>query len=216
MNRLDTQKRAQILGMMVEGMALRAISRMTGASKNTIAKLLTDAGQACYEYQDRTLRNLQSKRLQLDEIWSFVGAKEKNVPQARKGYGRGDVWTWTAIDADSKLIASWMVGDRSGDTGRMFVCDLAKRLANRVQVTTDGHRAYLEAVEAGFGADVDYAMLVKIYGQTTEGRSGTARRRSSGRKPSAAPATPTRPTSARHTRSVATSLSAWGCAASLA
>jgi IS1 family transposase len=171
MNRLTTEKRAQILGMMVEGMAIRAISRLTGASKNTIAKLLVDAGQACSEYQDRTLRNLPSKRLQLDEIWSFVYAKQKNVADAkRKDLAWGDVWTWTAIDADSKLIASWMVGDRSGDTAKVFVCDLAKRLASRVQVTTDGHRAYVEAVEAAFGADVDYAQLIKIYGQTDEGQ----------------------------------------------
>jgi IS1 family transposase len=170
MNRLSTQDRAQILGMMVEGVSIRAIARLTGASKNTIVKLLVDAGQACSEYQDRTLRDLKSKRLQLDEIWSFIGMKERNVPDSRKGMGVGDIWTWTAIDADSKLIASWMVGDRSGDTARVFVCDLAKRLANRVQITTDGHRAYMEAVEAGFGAAVDYAMLVKIYGQTAEGQ----------------------------------------------
>lgn len=170
MNKLPLEKRAQILGMMVEGMALRAISRLTGASKNTIAKLLVDAGRACSEYQDRTLRNLPSKRLQLDEIWSFIGAKERNVPQDRKGFGRGDVWTWTAIDADNKLIASWMVGDRSGDTACRFVCDLSTRLASRVQITTDGHRAYVEGVEAGFGVDVDYAMLVNIYGQTVEGQ----------------------------------------------
>jgi IS1 family transposase len=170
MNKLPPEKRAQILGMMVEGVSIRAIARLTGASKNTIVKLLVDAGQACSEYQDRTLRDLRSKRLQLDEIWSFIGAKERNVPQDQKGMGRGDIWTWTAIDADSKLIASWMVGDRSGDTARVFVCDLAKRVANRVQITTDGHRAYVEAVEAGFGAAVDYAMLVKIYGQTAEGQ----------------------------------------------
>jgi len=153
--------------MMVEGMALRAISRLTGASKNTIAKLLVDAGKACSEYQDHALRGLGSKRLQLDEIWSFVSSKERNVPQEmKKGMGRDDIWTWTAIDADSKLIASWMVGDRSGETACIFVCDLAKRLANRVQITTDGHRAYVEAVEAGFGADVDYAQL----GQSDEGQ----------------------------------------------
>lgn len=170
MNRLPLERRAQILSMMVEGVSIRAISRMTGASKNTIVKLLVSAGRAFSEYQDKALCNLACKRLQLDEIWSFVGMKERNVPQEKKGMGVGDIWTWTAIDADTKLIASWMVGDRSGDTAKIFVCDLAKRLANRVQVTTDGHRAYLEAVEAGFGADVDYAQLVKIYGQTIEGQ----------------------------------------------
>ena len=163
MNKLPLEKRAQILGMMVEGMAIRAISRMTGASKNTIVKLLADAGAACSAYQDEHVRGLKSKRLQLDEIWSFVGAKEKNVPKDQKGQGRGDVWTWTALDADTKLIASWMVGDRSADTGREFVCDLASRLTNRVQITTDGHKAYLESMEEGFGGAVDYAVLEKIY-----------------------------------------------------
>ena len=170
MNRLTTEKRAQILGMMVEGMIIRAISRLTGPSKNTVVKLLIDAGQACSEYQDRMLRHLPCKRLQLDEIWSFVGMKERNVPVERKGTGVGDIWTWTALDADTKLIASWVVGDRSGETARVFVCDLAKRLANRTQITTDGHRAYLESIEAGFGSDVDYAMLIKLYGQTEEGQ----------------------------------------------
>jgi IS1 family transposase len=149
---------------------MRSASRIADVSLHTVEKLLEDAGLACSEYQDKTLRNLTCKRLQLDEIWAFVGMKQRNVPQERKGTGVGDVWTWTAIDADTKLIASWMVGDRSADTGRVFVCDLAKRLANRVQITTDGHRAYLESVEAGFGAGVDYAQLVKIYGQTVEGQ----------------------------------------------
>ncbi len=170
MNKLTTEKRAQILGLMVEGMSIRAISRTTGTSKNTIVKLLRDAGRACSDYQDKHLRGLTCQRLQLDEIWSFVGCKERNVPTELKGSGIGDVWTWTAIDADTKLIASWMVGDRSGDTAKLFVCDLSSRLANRVQITTDGHKAYIEAVEAGFGAAVDYAMLVKIFGQTPEGQ----------------------------------------------
>lgn len=171
MNRLSTEKRAQIIGMMVEGVSIRSISRLTGASKNTIVKLLADAGQACLDYQDKTFHNLSCKRLQLDEIWSFVGMKEKNVPGHLKGNGAvGDVWTWTAIDADTKLIPSWMVGDRSGDTASAFVCDLAKRLAGRVQLTTDGLKAYVEAVEKGFGKDVDYATLVKLYGHTTEGQ----------------------------------------------
>jgi len=165
MNRLTTEKRAEILGLMVEGMAIRAISRMTGASKNTIAKLLIDAGQACSEYQDRAMRELPCKRLQLDEIWSFVGAKEKNVPAERKGLGVGDVWTWTAIDADTKLVPSWFVGNRDADHANAFVMDLKGRLGNRVQITSDGHRPYLQAVESAFGKDVDYAMLVKIYGQ---------------------------------------------------
>lgn len=171
MNKLTSQKRAQILGMMVEGVSIRAISRMTGASKNTIVKLLADAGRACSEYQDKALRNLPCKRLQVDEIWSFVYAKARNVPEHLKGDpGVGDVWTWTAIDAETKLIPSWFVGSRDGEAAKRFICDLAHRLANRVQLTSDGHKAYIEAVEAGFGNDVDYAMLVKIYGQGPEGQ----------------------------------------------
>ncbi len=171
MNRLSIEKRAHILGLMVEGISIRSISRLTGASKNTIVNLLVDAGQACLSFQDRTLRDLPSKRLQLDEIWSFVYAKATNVEKAKAAPEiAGDIWTWTAIDANTKLIASWMVGDRSGDTARVFVCDLASRLANRVQITTDGHKAYLDAVDSAFGIDVDYAMLIKLYGQTEEGQ----------------------------------------------
>jgi IS1 family transposase len=169
-NKLPNEKRAQILGMMVEGMSIRAISRMTGASKNTLTKLLVEAGETFAAYHDENVRNLPCKRLQLDEIWSFVGCKEKNATPDKKLEGQGDIWTWTAIDADTKLIASWMIGDRSAETGTMFTCDLQSRLANRVQITTDGHRAYLQAMDAAFGEDVDYAMLTKIYGGTTEGQ----------------------------------------------
>jgi IS1 family transposase len=165
MNKLAISKRAQILGMMVEGVSIRAISRMTGASKNTVVKLLADAGNACLDYQDRALRNLPSKRIQADEIWSFVYAKQKNVPQEKRGeFGYGDVWTWTAIDADTKLIVSWYLGRRDGDAAYAFMNDLAGRLSNRVQLTTDGHRAYLDAVDGAFARDIDYAMLVKLYG----------------------------------------------------
>lgn len=170
MNTLSTQKRAQILGMMVEGMSIRAISRLTGASKNTLAKLLVDAGEIFSNYHDEHVRNLPCKRLQLDEIWSFVGCKEKNATPEMKAQGMGDTWTWTAICADTKLIASWFIGDRDAETGTMFTCDLASRLANRVQITSDGHRAYLEAMDAAFGDEVDYSMLVKIYGQAVEGQ----------------------------------------------
>lgn len=164
MNRLPREKRAQILGMMVEGMSIRSISRMTGASKNTIAKLLNGAGVAFSDYQDENVRNLSCGRIQLDEIWSFVYAKAKNVPCAVAAPEiAGDVWTWTAIDADTKLIASWMVGDRSGETACRFVSDVASRLKHRVQITTDGHRPYLQAIEEAFGHDTDYAMLEKIY-----------------------------------------------------
>ena len=168
MNKLPSAKRAQILTMMVEGVSIRAISRMTGASKNTIVKLLADAGQACAEYQDKNLRGLTCKRLQVDEIWSFVYAKDKNVPEAKKGEA-GSVWTWTAIDADTKLIPSFFVGGRDAYAANVFMRDLSGRLANRVQLTSDGHKAYLDAVERAFGSEIDYAMLVKHYGPAPEG-----------------------------------------------
>lgn len=144
MSKLSTEDRAQIIGLTVEDMAIRAISRLTGANKNTIVKLLRDAGTACSEYQDKALRNLSCKRLQLDEIWSFVYAKEKNAPQGMKDAGTAtDVWTWTAIDADTKLIPSWYVGSRDTEAAREFIDDLAARLANRVQITTDGYKPYI-------------------------------------------------------------------------
>jgi IS1 family transposase len=166
MNKLSTERRAHILGMMVEGNSIRAIVRMTGASKNTIVKLLEDAGEAFSAYQDRAFRDLPCKRIQLDEIWAFCYAKQRNVMFAKNAPEEaGDLWTWVALDADTKLVPSWRIGDRSGATAIEFVCDLSKRLANRVQVTSDGHRAYLETIEAGFGADVDYAQLIKLYGE---------------------------------------------------
>ena len=165
MNKLTSAKRAEILGMMVEGMSLRAIARLTGASKNTIVKLLEDAGEAFSDYQDRHLRNLTCKRIQVDEIWAFCYAKQKNVETAKAPPAdAGDLWTWTAIDADTKLIPSFYVGRRDSDAAHLFISDLAGRLTSRVQLTSDGHKPYLEAVEASFGADIDYAMLVKIYG----------------------------------------------------
>jgi IS1 family transposase len=165
MNKLSRTDRAQILGLMVEGMSMRAISRITGASKNTIVKLLEDAGEAFSDYQDRAMRNLTCKRLQVDEIWAFVYAKAKNAPTAKAApAGAGDIWTWMAIDADTKLIPSFKVGKRDSDAAFEFIGDLASRLANRVQLTSDGHKPYLEAVEQSFGADIDYAVLIKIYG----------------------------------------------------
>jgi IS1 family transposase len=164
MNKLTQAKRVQIIAALVEGNSIRATCRMTGAAKGTVLKLLVDLGKACAAYQDRTLRNLPCKQVQCDEIWSFCYAKEKNVSEEMKGtLGFGDVWTWTAIDADSKLIVSFLVGGRSADYARKFIDDLASRLANRVQLTTDGYRAYLTAVERAFGGEVDYAMLDKIY-----------------------------------------------------
>src|SRR5437868_8825961 len=152
--------------MMVEGNSIRAITRMTGASKNTIIKLLEDAGEAFSAYQDQAFRGLKLKRIQLDEIWAFCYAKQRNVMLAKAAPEEaGDLWTWVAIDAETKLVPSWRIGDRSGATATEFVCDLSRRLANRVQVTSDGHRAYLEAIESGFGADVDYAQLIKLYGE---------------------------------------------------
>lgn len=165
MNRLSTTKRAEIIRCLVEGNSIRSTVRITGAAKNTITKLLVDVGGACSEYQDATLRGLACKRLQLDEIWSFVGVKAGNIPDGRKGEtGIGDVWTWTAIDADTKLVPSFLVADRSLDAAVRFVDDLRSRTTGRVQVTTDGHTAYLTAVEGAFGADADYAMLIKTYG----------------------------------------------------
>ena len=165
MNRLSTEKRAQIIGCLVEGNSIRATVRITGTAKNTITKLLIDLGVECAAYQDRVLRDLPCKTIECDEMWGFCYAKQKNVPDEHQGtFGYGDVWTWTAIDADSKLIVSWHVGDRSQYTGTSFMSDLKARLANKVQLTTDGHKVYAQAVEGAFGADVDYAMLIKIYG----------------------------------------------------
>jgi IS1 family transposase len=170
MNKLPFETRVRVLTLLVEGMSLRAVGRATDTAFNTVTKLFVSAGKACADYQDHTLRDLKCKRLQLDEIWSFVYAKQKNVPLARNAPpDAGDVWTWVAIDAQSKLVPSWRVGDRSGETAIAFTDDLASRLANRVQITTDGHKAYLEAIEGSFGAAVDYAMLVKVYGPSLEG-----------------------------------------------
>jgi IS1 family transposase len=166
MNRLSPERRSQILGMMVEGNSIRAISRMSGASKNTIIKLLEDAGEAFSVYQDRAFRNLGCKRLQLDEIWAYSYCKQRTVMIAKAApEGAGDLWTWVALDADTKLVPSWHVSDHSGAAAIEFVNDLSKRLTNRVQITSDGHRAYLDAVERGFGSEVDYAQLIKMYGE---------------------------------------------------
>jgi IS1 family transposase len=171
MNKLPTSKRVQILSMLCEGSSMRSISRVCDVSINTVSKMLEDAGSACMAFHDATVRNVKSKRVQVDEIWSFCAAKQKNVPNMKKPIDRaGDVWTWTALDADSKMIVQWYVGDRDGQTAKFFIDDLASRLATRVQLTTDGHKPYLEAIEGAFGADVDYAMLQKIYGASSEGQ----------------------------------------------
>lgn len=165
MNRLSLEDRARILGLLVEGNSLRAVTCLAGRSINTVTKLLGDLGTACAIYQNEVLRNLPCKRVQVDEIWSFCYSKQKNTPPNMRGFGRGDVYTWVAIDADTKLVPSWLVGTRDAEYAQVFMTDLAARLANRVQLTSDGHKAYLKAVEVSFGADVDYAMLVKLYGQ---------------------------------------------------
>lgn len=168
MNKLPLAKRVQILSMLCEGSSMRSISRVTDVSINTVTKLLVDAGETCLALHDELVRNVRASRVQCDEIWSFCYAKEKNVANAKAApEGAGDVWTWTALDSDSKMILAYEVGDRSGATAIEFMDDLRGRLANRVQLTTDGHKAYLEAVEGAFGADVDYAMLVKLYGEAT-------------------------------------------------
>ncbi len=169
MNRLSPAQRARIIAALVEGNSIRGTCRLTGAAKNTVVKLLVDLGRACSTYQDRTLRDLPCQRIQCDEIWSFCHAKAKNVPEAhREEFGWGDVWTWTAIDADTKLVPSWLVADRSGASAIALMDDLRGRLAHRVQLTTDGYKPYLEAVEGAFGGNVDYAMLIKLYGNDPE------------------------------------------------
>lgn len=165
MNKLPLEKRCAIISALVEGNSLRWTSRMTGASINTVTKLLVDVGQACSDYQNRVMTNLTCQRLQIDEIWAYCYAKEKNVPAEMEGtFGIGDVWTFVAIDADTKLVPHWLHGNRTGCDAKSFVEDLAGRLAHRVQITTDGHRMYLEAMEAGFGGAVDFAQLIKHYG----------------------------------------------------
>ena len=176
MNKLTNEKRAQILSVLCEGMGVNAACRITGASKNTVLKLLADAGEACATYQDEKMRNLTCRRVECDEIWSFVGMKQKNVPVQRKGeLGFGDVYTWTAIDADTKRIPCWHVGTRDAESAYDFIHDLDSRLRNRIQLTTDGHRAYIDAVEDAFGADIDFAQLIKVYG--TLGQSKDDQRR---------------------------------------
>jgi IS1 family transposase len=165
MNKLSLEKRTQIVAMLVERNSINSTCRVTGASKNTVLKLLAEVGEACALYQDRVMTGLTCNKVQCDEIWSFVGMKEKNVPEEVKGaFGFGDVYTWTAIDADTKLVPCWHVGTRGAESAHLFINDLASRMANRIQLTTDGHKMYIEAVEEAFGRDIDYAMLVKQYG----------------------------------------------------
>jgi IS1 family transposase len=165
MNRLDAASRCRVIAALVEGNSLRSTSRMTGVAINTVVKLLVDAGRACADYQDRVMRNLSCQRLQCDEIWQYVYCKQKNLTEKiSESRVAGDTWTWTAIDAETKLVPCWMIGQRDAIAARDFMEDLAGRLANRVQLTTDGLKTYLTAVQTAFGNNIDYAMLVKQYG----------------------------------------------------
>lgn len=165
MNKLPIEKRVAVISALVEGCSIRSTVRMTGVAKNTIVKLIADVGQACAEYQDKVMHNLTCKLLQIDEIWCYCYSKQKNVPAEMQGvFGIGDVWTFVAIDADTKLVPLWLHGRRTGCDAVSFVQDLSARLAHRVQISTDGHKMYLEAMEAGFGGDVDFAQIIKHYG----------------------------------------------------
>jgi IS1 family transposase len=170
MRKLTHQQRTQVVNCLIEGCSIRATVRMTGIAKKTVMRVLVEVGAVCEEYQDRTLRNLTCRRVQLDELWGFNYCKQKTVTEeiAAKVPGAGDVWLWVAIDAETKLVPCWRLGDRNAGTAHSFVHDLADRLSSRVQLTSDGHRAYLTAIESAFGSDVDYAMLVKLYGNDAE------------------------------------------------
>jgi IS1 family transposase len=172
MNRLDIATQAKVIGCLVEGCSIRATVRLTGVAKNTIVKLLAEIGRACDDCHDANVRNLKVRRLQCDEIWCFIGAKAKNTRIEKKAkFGWGDIWTWVGIDADTKLVVSYMVGNRDGGWAEEFMKDCASRIRNRVQITTDGFKVYLQAVENAFGADIDYAMLQKIYGAVNDGEA---------------------------------------------
>ena len=176
MNKLDRTQRAKIIHLLCEGMSIRAITRVTGVSKTTVTKLVVDAGSAAAWYQDRVFQSLSCKRLQIDEIWGFVGSKAKNTSEEVKAAGTaGDAWLWLATDADTKLVPCWHVGTRDGDAAMEFIDDLASRLANRVQITTDGHKAYLDAIDTAFGGEVDYAMLIKLFGEPVGGKTSERR-----------------------------------------
>lgn len=163
MNRLSTEERAKVISVLVEGNSLRATSRITGVARMTIEKLVRDLGAACEAFHNRTVKNLASQRIQCDEIWSFIGAKEKNATEEQKAMGWGDVWTWTALDPDSKLMVSWFVGDRGQDSAMFIMNDIASRIANRVQLSTDGYTTYLAAVDRAFGENVDFGIIKKTY-----------------------------------------------------
>lgn len=184
MNKLSTADRVRVISALVEGCSIRSTVRMTGVAKNTIVKLLADIGKACAAYHDQYVRGVAAKRIQVDEIWSFVGMKQKNVPQERReGLGVGDAWVWVAIESESKLVLSYMVGLRDGGYATEFMRDVADRITNRVQLTSDGHKAYLNVVEDAFGGDIDYAQLVKIYGNERPGEARYSPAECTGAKP---------------------------------
>ena len=173
MNKLDRQARSRILHLLCEGNSIRAVTRLTGASKKAVTKLMVDAGQAAAWYQDRVFQNLECRRIQVDEIWGFVGSKAANTdPEKKKTGEAGDCWLWLATCADTKLVPSWLVGDRGGEAATVFMDDLASRLANRIQLTSDSHVAYANAVEDAFGVDVDYGQMVKIFGKVPDSLKG--------------------------------------------
>ena len=216
MNKLPLKTRSLILKMLCEGQSMRATARLADVSFNTVAKLLIDAGKVCADLHDELVQGVTASRIQCDEIWSFAYAKQKNVAGAKAAPAEaGDTWTWTALDSDSKLIVSWLVGGRDSEYAIEFMDDLRSRLANRVQLTTDGHKAYLEAVEGAFGGDVDYAQLIKLYGEAPEAQKryspASVRRR---RASAVSRATPTRRRSVRPTLSARTSPCGCTCAVS--
>src|SRR3970040_2056498 len=173
MNKLDTKTRAQILALLCEGASMRSVSRLTDTSINAVSKLLEDAGRFCVGFHDAKVRGVKASKVQVDEIWSFTAAKEKNVASMKAPIdGAGDTWTWTAIEADTKLLISHFVGGRDGECAKWFIADIAWRITNRIQLTSDGHKGYLEPVEGAFGADIDYAMLIKLYGNAPESSKG--------------------------------------------
>jgi len=176
MNKLPLQKRVQIINLLVEGSSLRSISRIADVSINTVTKLLVDVGRACMNFHNEKVVGIKATKIQADEIWSFIGCKDKNATPEQKESGMGDAWTWVGIDADTKLVVSWFVGNRSAESANEFMNDMADRLTNRVQLTTDGHHAYLEAVTDAFGSQIDFAQLVKIYGSSSDSNSPTERK----------------------------------------
>jgi hypothetical protein len=183
LRQIDASTRAAVLNCLIEGCSIRSTVRMTGVSKKAVSRLLVEAGNVAAEYQDRVMRNLPCKRIQVDELWTFNYCKEKNVTEKirEKVPGAGSIWLWVAMDADTKLVPCVAIGSRNTADAYSFISDLASRLRYRVQMTTDGHRPYLEAVEAAFGADIDYAMLVKLYGNTDDPKSAACRTASAAR-----------------------------------